>query len=230
MQLVLEEGDAQEIDVALYEKANQTQPAGKENLFAPGLAGVSAGLAGVYTNTLTNGVLSNGSYSPYLSLPAHKTSPLMHSTQHSDLYASKAHPLNCSCHAGSTPHQSLHSHSAQCTCQHHGHCAHSTTNGHKALADQPSSSSGISELDVGMAVQADVANSGVLPPPLITVSDTSAHITIHPLPHVNAPVLYQVQLKIKKVSSYHLSVRKNSFDFVRFVSHVSCDSICTCAE
>jgi hypothetical protein len=108
--------------------------------------------------------------------------------------------------AGQIP-SSLHAHSAACQCHTHAsHChSHAATNGHanggvNRSSIEPAAAGGVtlSELDVAGAVQADVANSGVLPPPLIRVTDDSVRISIHPLPHTTVPILYQVQLKIKK--------------------------------
>jgi len=241
MALCVEEGDAQEIDVALYEKANQQQQQqlnGKatSDAFAAGLAGVTAGLAGVFTNAL-----NSGSFSPYLSLPSHKASgyDLYHQPtpgQHKHLTSAAGnghHGPGCSCHhhhhaapalapttttttAGQIP-SSLHAHSAACQCHTHAsHChSHAAPNGHanggsaNRSSIEPAAAGGVtlSELDVAGAVQADVANSGVLPPPLIRVTDDSVRISIHPLPHTTVPILYQVQLKIKKTYQVSDSTR-----------------------
>lgn len=237
MALCVEEGDAQEIDVALYEKANQQQQqhyqqqqqqfqtngliGGKADSFAAGLAGVTAGLAGVFTNALgVGGGLNSGAFSPYLSLSPHKAGtayelyPQQQGALHKHL-GGHHHGPGCACH-GVLPPPALHSHAhahshthahSHASCQCHTHSPHCHAHGSSAAATngksllEPAAAGGvtISELDaVAGAVQADVAHSGVLPPPLLSVSEDAVRITIHPLPQSAGSVIYQVQLKIKK--------------------------------
>ena len=210
MALCVEEGDSQEVDVALYEKATQQQQqmqkGGPEQQYAPGLAGVTAGLAGVYS-------ASNGFYS-HLNLPSQSHKPncnsLLHpsNSAHLDLYHPHTHSppthskhlhQHCSCLGSGTT--GLHTqHAANCQCHLHSH-AHSNGVQGGAVATKEAngcSNGAITELDVASAVQADLATSGVLPPPLVNVQANSVQVSIYPLPNATVPVVYQVQLKIKK--------------------------------
>jgi len=219
MALCVEEGDAQEIDVQLYETANHAQAAGTgshmEHTLMSGLAGVTAGLAGVFAGAMT------ASGSPFIGLGKGVGSPLLSPnlplnapTNHVELYhpagqqpTKMMHSTHCMCHPttnGLTHHASTNANAALSHSHSHAHChghlpdcqCRSHSYQHSSHSKSSDTSSSVSD-DVTAAVHADLAHSGLLPPPSLTPGHNYVNIKLH-RPHIAMHIVFQVQMKIKK--------------------------------